>query len=110
MTTDTCAVAFNDENGNAPGADCVSLSTSLDVNSAKILHKDLITIILDYFANQGLTPKLIMRGSRVIIIYDDAFKQHRSILLASSICAYPKHLQLSDLKFNTRQNLFSHIP
>ncbi len=32
-------------------------------------------ILLEYFTSQGLTPKIILQGCRLVYMYDQAFKQ-----------------------------------
>lgn len=79
-----CAIDFENKKWWASGATCVDLFVQ-KFRQPKYKNYTFIAhntsgfdnyIMLDYFTKQGITPRLTMRGSRVLLMYD-AFYQQR---------------------------------
>ncbi len=83
MANFVCALTFDGEEFVAEGSDCVDrlikkFRWPRYHNFTWIAHNASgfdNFIILEYFTKMGIAPKITMQGCRLILMYDDKFKQ-----------------------------------
>ena len=119
-----CAITYNNKQWYASGPACVTQFIQ-NYRSKRYRNYTFIAhnasgfdnyLVLQYFAQQGITPTLTMRGSRVILMYDKTFKQRwidSFSFMPMRLAKTPEALGFEDVekgyfphRFNTRENEF----
>ncbi|XP_048008700.1 uncharacterized protein LOC125243250 [Megalobrama amblycephala] len=109
-----CAVTFNGEEFVAEGPDCVErlikkFRQPFYSNFTWIAHNASgfdNFILLEYFTRMGITPKIIMQGCRLILMYDNAFKQR----FIDSYAFIPMRLAKTPAAFNLTNSEKGYFP
>lgn len=113
-----CAIDYENKKWWASGQSCVDLFVQ-KCRRPKYRNYTFIAhnasgfdnyIMLEYFTKQGTAPRLIMRGSKVLLMYDDSYKQRwldSFSFLPMRLSKTPAALGFEDVKKGYFPHLFN---